>query len=75
MNATKKNLRIALHNKVKNRPWAQEEDRLRAARDAIDSTINGSRRCVLDSIWVEAWKEIGCKGKPTYKTIHALAES
>lgn len=74
-NATKQTLRAALEKEVRTKPWCQDEDRFNLAMQAVDKTLNGHYTCALDSVWINAWKEIGCKGKPTYKAIHALNES
>jgi hypothetical protein len=56
-------------------PWAKEHpERLLAMRASSVATLNGERQCLIDGLaWQTAWWEVGMKGKPTYKGIHALS--
>lgn len=54
--------------------WAKDEpERLERSMALVEGTMNGDRKCLIDSpSWLAAWKAIGQKGKPTYKALHAL---
>ena len=54
-------------------PWAVDKDRLDRTMILAEGTMNGDRKCLIDSAyWLAAWKAVGGKGKPTYKAIHAM---
>ena len=72
MSNTKQRFCDIIERELKKHPWAQGADRLERAMVSVKKTINGSRTCALSESWALAWKEIGMKGKPTYKGIHAL---
>lgn len=54
--------------------WAKDETRFAKVTEEVKKTLNGQRNCTLGKSWEVAWKEIGMKGKPTYKGLHALPE-
>jgi hypothetical protein len=54
-------------------PWASDPTKLANFAASIDRTLAGGQTCMIDGpACIAAWKSIGCKGKPTYKGIHAL---
>ena len=71
---TKQRFRAILVREFSTYPWAKDQERYARAMTAVDATLNGSRSCALTESWVVAWKELGLKGKPTYKAIHALPD-
>jgi hypothetical protein len=70
--ATKQDVYNILDREMRKHPWAADENRLANAMFAVAKTLIGARTCALTESWVIAWKEIGRKGKPTYKGLHAL---
>ncbi len=69
---TKQQCLEIMKRELSKHPWAQDKDRLARAMEHVEKTLNGSRICFLTGSWVIAWKEMGFKGKPTYKGLHAL---
>lgn len=63
-----------LKRELSKHEWAQDLVRFERAIQEAEKTLNGSRSCALSASWVLAWKEIGMKGKPTYKGLHAMPE-
>lgn len=61
-----------LQREMAKHPWSQEQDRFERAMECVRQTLEGSRICALTESWGVAWKEIGMKGKVTYKGLHAL---
>lgn len=73
---TKQQFLSILRRELSKHEWARDADRLDKAMESAAQTLNGRRTCVIESeSWITAWKEIGMKGKPTYKALHALPES
>ena len=53
--------------------WAHDKTKLENALAEAANTLNGKRTCLIGSpSWVETWRELGLKGKPTYKGLHEL---
>lgn len=54
-------------------PWASDAKRMEHTMLLVKDTLDGSRKCLIDGpSWKTAWKAIGMKGNPTYKSLHAL---
>lgn len=74
--ATKQQFLSILRRELSKYEWAKDTERLEQAMGYAAQTLNGSKTCRIDGeSWKTAWKEIGMKGKPTYKALHALTES
>lgn len=73
--ATKQEFRAILEREFAKYPWSKDAERYATAMAAVDRTLNGTTSCALTESWVLAWKELGLKGKPTYKGLHALPET
>lgn len=71
---TKQQFLSILQRELSKHEWAKDESRFVRAMEAANQTLNGHKTCALSESWVKAWKEIGMKGKPTYKALHALPE-
>ena len=71
---TKQQFLAVLRRELSKYDWAKDEARLTRAMGAATHTLNGLKTCAITESWVLAWKEIGMKGKPTYKALHALPE-
>lgn len=71
---TKQRFRAILVREFAKHTWAKDEERYVRGMAAVDATLNGSRSCALTESWVLAWRELGFKGKPTYKALHALPD-
>jgi hypothetical protein len=73
--ATKQQYLIILQRELSKYYWAKDPDRLARTMEYAAQTLNGGKTCRIDGeSWKAAWKEIGMKGKPTYKGLHALPE-
>jgi hypothetical protein len=71
--ATKERFLSILQRELSKHEWAKDAERLKRAMEYAAKTLDGHKTCVIDSeSWKTAWKEIGMKGKPTYKGLHAL---
>ncbi len=75
MSATKQKFAEMLEVELRKYPWSQDADRMARAMEAVRKTLNGSRTCAFTESWLKVWKEIGLKGKPTYKALHQLPDS
>jgi hypothetical protein len=74
--ATKQQFLSILRRELSKYDWAKDAARLDNAMEHAAQTLGGRRTCMIDGdSWKTAWKEIGMKGKPTYKGLHALPES
>jgi hypothetical protein len=72
---TKQQFLAVLQRELLKHDWARDDARFAKAMEEVRKTLNGQHNCMLSESWVKAWKEIGMKGKPTYKGLHALPES
>jgi hypothetical protein len=72
--ATKKNILKIVEREISKYPWTKEPARFSTMMDAAKATLAGGRQCMLTESWRVAWKEVGLKGKPTYKGLHNLPE-
>jgi hypothetical protein len=73
---TKKTLRAAYIDRVKTTyPWASDEQKLANFCTTLDRTFAGSTELSIYGFqFTECWRDLGGKGKPTYKALHALPE-
>jgi hypothetical protein len=72
--ATKQQFRAILQREFAKYPWANDPQRYANAMAEVDRTLSGAKSCALTESWALAWKELGLKGKRTYKGLHALPE-
>lgn len=70
--ATKQQVYDIVKRELTKHPWSSDQERFTKALEAVKRTLEGSRSCAFTESWVVAWREIGRKGKPTYKALHAL---
>lgn len=71
--ATKQQFLSILQRELSKHEWAKDNVRLIRAMGYAAQTLNGEKTCIIDQpSWIIAWKEIGMKGKPTYKGLHTL---
>lgn len=65
-------LRTAIE--AKNYPWAARPGAIDAMMGEVSVTLHSKRNTVaIDGpSFIEAWRAIGGKGKPTYKALRAL---
>jgi len=64
----------AIREGLSQHQWAKDNPaKLEDTLALVEGTMNGDRKCMIDGpSWIAAWRAIGCKGKPTYKALHAL---
>lgn len=53
--------------------WAADKQKLKQFVDRFSLTAYGQRLTLLDSpVLQQVWADLGLKGKPTYRALHAL---
>ena len=53
--------------------WTQNPESMKNWRKQIRAMFNGGKAFGIDGqLFIETWRELGGKGTPTYKALHAM---
>jgi hypothetical protein len=75
MHTKKKFLEAVSRNLIECHDWARDPARHAKFMASVIETVNGAKTCSIDGpAFQRAWREVGGKGKPTFKGIHALPD-